>query len=142
MTLLFDPELMIAVNHNNVAGLESIESIIATGDTKPFSVPTAWFNFRPGQFKIRTDQTIYIRGKPSTAWVFTYMTKNQLVHLQDTYCGGLYDGNVTIRTRLRDNGAYLNMNVRMIVPFNAETSNRLGKLDRPVRVSFTNLELI
>lgn len=139
---LFDPELKIAAGHNNVAGFESIESIIATGDTKPFSTPTAWFNYRPGQLKTRTDQTLYIQGKPSTAWVFTYMTKNQLVYLQDTYLGGLYDGNVTIRTRLRDNGAYLNMNVRMTVPFNAQTTNRLGKLDRPIRVGFTNLELI
>jgi hypothetical protein len=139
---LFDPELKIAAGHNNVAGLVSIESITATGDSRPYSIPTAWFNYVPGQFKVRTDQTIYIRGKPSTAWVFTYMTKNQLVYLQDTYCAGSYDGNVTIRTRLRDNGAYLNMNARMLVPFNAQTTNRLGKLDKPVRVSFTNLELI
>jgi len=139
---LFDPNLKIAVGHNNVAGLISIENIIATGDSKPFSTPTAWFNYQPGQFKMRTDLTIYIRGKQSTAWVFTYMTKNQLVYFQDTYCGGLYDGDITICTRLRDNGAYLNMNAHTIVPFNAQTTNRLGKLDKPVRVSFINLELI
>jgi hypothetical protein len=116
--VLYDSELQIAAGHNNAAGLQSIESITATGDTKPFSSPTAWFNYKPGEFKQRTDQTLYIRGKQSTAWNFTYMTKNQLVYLQDTYCNSLYDGNVTIRTRLRDNGAYLNMNARMIVPAN------------------------
>ena len=140
--VLFDPELKIAAGHNNVAGFKSIESIVAAGDPRPFSTPTAWFNYRPGQLKRRTDQTLYIQGKASTGWVFSYMTKNQLVHLQDTYCGGLYDGDVTIRTRLRDNGVYLNMNVRMSVPFNAQTTNRLGKLDKPVRVGFTNLAVI
>jgi len=142
MMVLFDSNLKIAVGHNNVAGLLTIESIIATGDTKPFSVPTAWYNYRPGQRRTRTDQTIYIRGKESTAWIFTYMTKNQLVYLQDTHCAGLYDGNVTIRTRLRSNIVYVNLNARIHLPFNVETINRLGKLGPPVRVGFTNLEAI
>ena len=140
--VLFDANLKIAVGHNNVAGFASIESIIATGDTKPFSTPTAWYNYRPGQRKKRTDQTLYLRGKQSTAWIFTYMTKNQLVYLQDTYCAGLYDGDVTIATRLRDNGPYINLNARIQVPFNVEVTNRLGKIGGPVRVGFTNLEAI
>ena len=140
--VLFDANLKIAVGHNNVAGFASIESIIATGDTKPFSTPTAWFNYRPGQRKTRTDQTLYLRGKESAAWIFTYMTKNQLVYLQDTYCAGLYDGDVTIRTRLRSNIVYVNLNVRILLPFNVETTNRLGKLGPPVRVGFTNLEAV
>ena len=70
------------------------------------------------------------------------MTKNLLVYIQDTFCAGLYDGYVTIRTRLRSNITYVNLNVRILLPFNVETTNRLGKLGPPVRVGFTNLGVI
>lgn len=140
MTYVFDPELQIAAGHNNAAGLVSIASIIAPGDSRPFVAPSAWFNYSPGEFLIRLDQTRYIRGTPNTAFIFSFMTKNQWVYLSDTYCGGGYTGNVTIRTRLRDPNNYSNNNAIMYLPSPAETTPRLGRIGNSIRISLVALE--
>lgn len=138
---IFYPDLKIAAGHNNAAGLVTVETIIATGDTRPFVYPEAWYHFNPGQFKIRTDQSFYIRGKSLTAWEFTFLTKNQYVYWSDTFCAGGYDGNVTIRTRVRAT-TYVNLNAITRLPKPSEVENRLGKIGSPVRIMFVSLEVI
>ena len=129
MTMIFDSELQIAAGFNNVAGLESIAGIIAAGDTRPFVAPRAWFNFSPGQQKIRLNQRLYFRGTQNAGWTFGFMTKNQWLHFSDTYCGGAFDGEVTIRTRLRDPNVFFNTNSIIYLPPPATTIPRLGRVN-------------
>ncbi len=138
---IFYPDLKIAAGHNNAAGLVTIETITAPGDSRPFVYPEAWYHFNPGQFKIRTDQSHYIRGKGLTAWEFTFLTKLQYVYLSDTFCAGGYDGEVTIRTRIRAT-TYSNLNAKIRLPKPSEVENRLGKIGSPVRITFVSLEVI
>ena len=141
MTMIFDSELQIAAAFNNVAGLESIAGIIAAGDTRPFVAPRAWFNYSPGQQKIRVNQRLYFRGTQNAAWTFRFMTKNQWVHFSDTYCGGEYDGEVTIRTRLRDPNAFSNVNAIVYLPPPADTIPLLGKIN-DIRIAIVAIEVL
>jgi hypothetical protein len=139
---VFYPDLKIAAGHNNAAGLTSIETITASGDSRPFVYPQAWPRFNPGQFKVRSDQSLYIRGKAATGWQFSFLTKNQYEYLRDTYCAGDFDGNVTIRTRA-GRIAYANFNARMYLPKPSEVELRLDKIGVPVPpIRFVALEAL
>lgn len=142
MTMIFNPELKIAAGFNNAAGLVSIASIVASGDTRPFVAPMAWFNYSPGQFKIRLNQSRYIRGKQNAAWTFTFMTKNQYLHFSDTWCGSGYTGEVTIQTPLRDPTAVSIANAIVYLPAPASTTPRLGKVGNPIKIPIVALEVI
>jgi len=142
MTMIFDPELKIAASFNNAAGLVSIASITASGDTRPFVAPMAWFNFSPGQFKIRLNQNRYISGKQNGAFTFTFMTKNQWLHFSDTWCGGGYTGEITIQTRLRSPNTVVIANAIVYLPDPASTIPRLGKVGNPVKCSLVAIEVI
>jgi hypothetical protein len=139
---IFYPDLQIAAGHDNQAGLTRIESITAPGDTRPFTYPRAWYHFNPGQFAIRSDGSFYLRGKAVTAWTFTFLTKLQYQYLSDTYCGGDYDGDVTVKTPLRTDNTNAIINARMRLPKPSETEARLGKVGTQVRIEFANIEIL
>jgi hypothetical protein len=141
MTMIFDSELQIAAGFNNAAGLESIAGIVAAGDTRPFVAPRAWFNFSPGQQKIRLNQRLYFRGTLNAAWIFRFMTKNQWDHFSVTWCTSGYDGEVTIRTRLRDPNSFSNANAIVYLPPPADTIPLLGKIN-DIRISIVDIEVL
>jgi hypothetical protein len=134
MTYIRKPQLKIAAGHDNVAGLTTIETIIATGDTKPYHAPSAWFQNRPGRFRITLDQNRYVSGKKSSALLFTFFTKNQWYYWSQTYCGGGYTGNVTVQIEDRQPGTYLQFNAINYLPPQADGGNRLGRVGTPLRI--------
>jgi hypothetical protein len=133
------PNLKIAAGHDNIAGLQTIETIIATGDTKPFIVPSVWFNNSPGRFRTTLDQGRYISGKKSGAMSFTFMTKNQWYHWSETYCNSGYTGDVTIQIEDRQPGVYFTFNAINYLPPQNDTTNRLGRVGSPIVVNLVGI---
>ncbi|MHC4646750.1 MAG: hypothetical protein ACYTBJ_14725 [Planctomycetota bacterium] len=139
MKYIAKPNLKIAAGWNNIAGLETIETIIATGETKPFIVPSAWFNNSPGRFRITLDQNRYISGKKSGALQFTFMTKLEWFYWSETYCGSGYTGNMTVQIEDREPGVYLTYNTINYLPPQRDTTNRLGRVGSPLRIDLVGL---
>lgn len=139
--LLYYPEYKIAVGPNNPGGLQSIESITPSGD-RAFIFPQQYFNNNPGLFRRRLNDRIYIAGKFTSGWNFFFLTKAQYTYLSDTYCGGLYDGEVTIRGRFREHDTFRNANAVMELPKLAEVQNRLGRLGGNLLIPFFNTRII
>lgn len=142
MTYIIKPQLKIAAGYNNVVGLTTIETIIATGETTPYHAPSAWFNNRPGRFRVRLDQSRYISGKQSSALLFTFFTKKQWYYWSETYCNSGYDGPVTVQIEDREPGVYLQFNCINYLPPVADVGNRLGRVGVPVRIDLVAMEVI
>lgn len=88
----------LAANHNvALNSLTNIETIVVSG--RAFTAPKALGSFDPGVFRIRTDGTLYLAGKPFQRWFFEVITFAQYTYLQSTYCAGGYSGKVTVYTR-------------------------------------------
>jgi hypothetical protein len=139
MTYITKPNLKIAAGWDNVAGLTTIETIVAAGDTRAFVPPQVWFNNSPGRFRIKLDQDRYISGKASGALSFTFMTKNQWYHFSETYCNSGYTGNVTIQIEDRQPGVYFTYNAKAYLPPQNETQNRLGRVGSPIVVNLVGI---
>ena len=139
MRYITKPNLKIAAGWDNIAGLETIETITAAGDSKSFIAPQVWFNNSPGRFRITLDQGRYISGKASGALSFTFMTKNQWFHWSETYCASGYTGNVTIQIEDRQPGVYFTFNAINYLPPQTDTSNRLGRVGSPIVVNLVGI---
>lgn len=114
--MAFFPEFKLADNHNNAAGLASIEDIIPAGDYRGFVVPDGFATFNPGVLRVRADGITIETGYPSAEWLFGGMTRLQYNYLRATYCaGGGLSGEVTVRVMI-ETGAYANFNAILTVP--------------------------
>jgi hypothetical protein len=108
------PEIKIAANHNNQAGLVSIESIIA--------LPPAMTPVPLGIKTITGAGTPRFDGAKNILWRWGFMSMTDMNTLVTTYIGGWTTayGNVTIRTikRAPANGllTYGNFNAVMHLP--------------------------
>lgn len=138
---VFYPNHQIAAGHNNVVGLTPIEYITPVGDT-PFTFPQAYYANNPGAFRQRLNARLYVAGLPSFEWIFSFWTKGQYAYFSDTFCGGGYDGLVTVRAALRDNTLFANYNATVIIPKLVETGGWLQGRISNVRARFINLEVI
>jgi hypothetical protein len=108
-------EYAIAAAHDNVAGLQNIESIKPTSDTRYFCMPQGYGMFDPGLLAELLSSLDFERGYATTVWMFSVLTRLQYEYLRDTYCAGGYRGLVTIKTRT-DRVAYGNYNATIEVP--------------------------
>ncbi len=113
---IFQPDYQIAVGHNNAGGLATLEGITPSGDIYAFQPFQVYPNYSAGEFAIRADGLLYVRGYPFQEWRFALMSWVQFRYLQTTYCNGGYAGEVTIRTRLEDPTTYANYNAVMRLP--------------------------
>jgi hypothetical protein len=82
----------------NTTDFTVIEGLVPFEGALPFQAFRGWATYDPGTFVIRGDGTLLIEGYPTAQWVFNMMTKYQLKHLMDAYCGGSYSGLVTVKT--------------------------------------------
>lgn len=130
-------EYAIAPNFNNAANLINLENIKIAN--RPYIVRGVG-RYAQGEATTNTNGRLTFIGYPSLQWQFNVLTYAMYQYLKDTYCSGLYSGDVTIRTRT-DSESYANYNAVLTLPF----SNSFQKVFRAytdVTVTFTRLESI
>lgn len=104
----------VAAAFNNYS-LTNLVTVKPTGDNRYFCFPEGYANFTPGVRKRRLNSRLFYAGYPMTYWLFGILTRFQYEYLRDTYCGGLYDGEVTVLTRT-DRVAYSYYNAILEIP--------------------------
>jgi|SRR6056297_320076 len=134
---VFQPQYKIAVGNNNAAGLTALESITPAGDNN-FAPLRIYWNYNPGDRRIRADGTLYHAGFPSQLWRARVLTKLQWLYLKDTYCNSGYSGAVTIRTRFGDPDTYANYNAILTLPKEIDTT-QTSRVYVDVDLVFTRL---
>lgn len=127
MTDIRYPDLQIAANHDNTAGLTAFEAITAPNDRRNFWPPRE-VDYQGGAVQFDADGDIYLEGYPSVDLLWGSLTWRQWYYLRNTYCAGGYSGDVTIRLLL-DNLTYANYNAKLIIPQTANTEQYFK--DRP-----------
>lgn len=138
--MILQPNIQIAPNHNNVAGLTAVEAIIPTGDI-PFYPVRQYGTFDVGLSKTRLNGRPYFAGRQSCQFISQVMTIKQFNHLKTTYCGGGYSGLVTIRIRANNPTAYANYNATLVLPKESDLEYRQGHFLNVIW-QFINLEAI
>lgn len=123
-----------------LGSLTNIEDIKPNGDTN-FYAPIALYN--PGNFVVRGDGSLYIAGYPEVQWVFQgnpggKLTRLQARYLQNTYCGGLYSGTVSINTLTDNPGTYTLANAVMRLPKLPDSGKNFSIYSQYV-ISFTRV---
>lgn len=117
----------IGAGHNLPLGsLTNIEDIVPGSDVA-FYPPESLGFYDPGQFRVRGDGSVMTAGFPKTEWRWRSITRAQVRHLQDTYCGGGYSGTVTIYTTTDAEDTYTRHNATMILPKLGESSKNFTR---------------
>lgn len=138
--MIFQPEIQIAVGHNNTAGLTAFEAITPSGDTH-FLPVRQYGTFNTGETKTRLTGRPYFAGRQSIQFLCAVMTWVQFAHLKTTYCNGGYSGLVTIRVRTDNPDVYKNYNAVLVLPKESDLTTRF-KAFTDVVLRFINLEVI
>lgn len=118
------------------ASLTNVETI-ADSDGKKLRAPYAVLAYNAGQFRIRTDGTVYQAGYGAISWVFAVVTRAQVAKLSTDYCAGGYSGKVTIYTRTTTS-TYARYNAVILLPNPAETQ-RMMKHIRDYTIRLTRM---
>jgi hypothetical protein len=127
----------IAASFNNAAGLINLEDILIAN--RPYIVRGVG-RYKQGEATTNTNGRLTFIGYPSVEWQFDVLTYAMYQYLKDTYCSGLYSGDVTIATRT-DSSTYANYNAVMNLPFSA-SFQKVFKAYTGVTVLFTRLEAL
>ena len=114
-------QYQLAAGNNNAAGLSPIETILAGYEAisvgLPSVPPQAWGTFqKSNNIAIRGNGRALFRGFPFSTWPFGFISFTQIEGLRTNYCGGGYDGFVTVRTRTDTHATYANFNAVMTLP--------------------------
>lgn len=122
---IFYPDLKIAANWNNAAGLAAWESITPSSD-RAFFAPRIFGTYDPGSRRIGTDGLDTFAGYGSVDLLWEAITKLQERYLRETYCSNGYNGKVTVRLRTDDPDTYANYNAILKLPKLNESANRFN----------------
>ena len=136
--LLRYPDYQIAANYNNADGLESFESLLPPGGGRYLLFPRARGGYTQGAIVVRGDGTNRYDGFPAQTMIVSAVTYAQAKLLQDDYCGGGYNGKVTIRTRLSPAHDYANYNAILTLPQPSEYDDQNGGI-RDYTLTFTRM---
>lgn len=104
----------IAPGHNNAAGLTVIEGLAPFGG-QAFKTFRGWSMYDPGQFIVMPTGMLYTSGFPSTQWVFSWMSDEQLYYFMTTYGNAGYSGLVTVATTTDIPNTLVTHNATMVI---------------------------
>lgn len=130
-------EYALAVGFNNAANLLRLDTVII--NNRPIVVRGVG-RYNGGELQTNTNGRATFIGYASITWEFSVLTYAMYEYLNATFCGGVYSGDVTLRTR-RDGASYANYNGVLTLPFTSELTKRFGAYTN-VSVQLTRLEAI
>jgi len=122
---VFQSEYQLAAGYNNAAGLSTIEGTVATANDYPraFGPVRCYSSYDPGEIVVRGNGTYTFNGFASVRWTWGLVSRAQEAYIRDTFCGGGYAGEVTVRTTTDDSpDTFANYNAVLLAPRHAELS--------------------